>query len=307
MSPAITVIVPAHNPRLDYLQAALAALDAQSLPKTEWNLLVVDNASKEPLAGRLDLRWHPAAEVLREEKLGLTHARLEGFRRATGHLIVLVDDDNVLAPDYLSQAEGLSRRFPHLGAFGGGIAPQFERPDLAPPKSLSALLTLREVCEDLWSNDPEHHGSTPWGAGLCLRREVAEAYLQGLIHDARGLELDLQGDRLLYGGDSDIAFASCRIGLGKGVFRALRLEHLIPALRCSTDYLLRVSEGRGYSEVLHHLVRTGELPTERRSLADWWRTQRAARRGTPLERRVTRAHFAGRRKALTELGGGEGR
>ncbi|MEO8276038.1 MAG: glycosyltransferase [Thermoanaerobaculia bacterium] len=302
MIPAATVVLPAFNPRRDYLQAALEALRCQSLDTALWEIVLVDNRSAPPIAGSVDLSWHPSAQVVREERLGLTRARLAGFQCARGALIVLVDDDNILRPDYLMEALEISRRYPLLGSWGGRISPRFERPEMAPPPGLSPLLSLREVNEDCWSNDPDHHASTPWGAGLCVRRAVADQYSRDLEARKLGIELDLQGERLVYGGDTDIAYIGCGMGHGKGVFKALQVEHLIPPERCQPEYLCRVAEGRGYSEVLHELVRSGSFPVEDRSLASWLRLQRAARTGTALERRVTRARLDGRRRAFRELG-----
>ena len=93
---AISVIICSHNPRPEYLRRTLEALKAQTLPTKDWELLLVDNASKEPLAGRFDLSWHPNARHVRENELGLTTARLRGIREAHSDLLVFVDDDNVL-------------------------------------------------------------------------------------------------------------------------------------------------------------------------------------------------------------------
>src|ERR1700722_2249773 len=98
---AVSVIICSHNPRENYLRRVLDALRAQTLPAQEWELLLVDNASTEPLAGRFDLSWHPNARHVREEKTGLTPARLRGIAEANGELLVFVDDDNVLRSDYL--------------------------------------------------------------------------------------------------------------------------------------------------------------------------------------------------------------
>ena len=100
----ISVILCTHNPRKDYLRRVLAGLRAQTLPLHQWELLLVDNASAASLAGRFDLSWHPNARHVREEELGLTPARLRGIREASGAILVFVDDDTVLAPDYLEQA-----------------------------------------------------------------------------------------------------------------------------------------------------------------------------------------------------------
>ena len=302
MTLAVSVVIPAFNPRLDYLQAALKALESQTLDLTSWEVVVVDNRSEPSLQGAVDLDWHPAAAVIREERQGLTRARLAGLQSSEGEIVVLVDDDNVLQPDYLERALEVSKQHPTIGVWGGGVAARFERPELAPPLSLYPLLALRHVAADLWSNDINHHTSTPWGAGLCVRREVCEQYACELERRPLGLELDLQGDRLVYGGDTDIAYTGCAMGLGKGVFKALQVEHLIPAARCHEAYLCRVAEGRGYSEVLHHLVRTGRLPGVDRSPLARLRQWRGTRLGSPIERRAARARLVGMERAMRELG-----
>jgi Glycosyl transferase family 2 len=301
VSTGLSVIVPAHDPRIDYLGSALGALRAQTLATSRWELLMVDNKSEPALQGRLDLGWHPNARIVREESLGLTRARLAGFEAMQGELAVLVDDDNVLAPDYLEQVLGIAGGSTFLGVWGGVIEPRFEAPELAPPQSLFALLTLRTAAMDLWSNDIGHHASTPWGAGLCVRHTIALQYAHELRTNPHRQALDLQGNRLLYGGDTDIAYTACRMGLGKGVFTRLKLEHLIPASRCTAEYLCRVAEGRGYSEVLHELALNGRLPAASSSFGAWLRRQYRLLRLNSLERAAMGAHERGRRLALREL------
>ena len=167
----VSVIIPTHNPRADYLARAIDALREQTLDQNAWELVVVDNGSHVPLeaaparqkdqepersedsvrisrgqtkslkdaqseqAAEIDLSWHPHARVVREERLGLTFARLRGFAEAKGELIVMVDDDNVLAPDYLETAVRSAEDRPELGAFGGKCLPEFEH---EPPEWLAA-------------------------------------------------------------------------------------------------------------------------------------------------------------------------
>src|SRR4051794_9281864 len=123
--PELSVILCTHNPRSAFLAETLAGLRAQSLEMGRWELIVVDNASHPPLAP--DLTWHPEARTIREDRVGLTLARLCGFRAAKGELFVLVDDDNVLAPDYLALALDLAVKWPLLGAWGGQCMGRFKR------------------------------------------------------------------------------------------------------------------------------------------------------------------------------------
>jgi glycosyltransferase involved in cell wall biosynthesis len=88
-----SVIICAHNPREASLRRTLEALGRQSLSKEEWELLVIDNASKEPLAPRFDLSWHPNARHMVENEVGLSPAWLRGMREARSDLLIFVDDD----------------------------------------------------------------------------------------------------------------------------------------------------------------------------------------------------------------------
>src|SRR4030095_1866009 len=98
--PRLSVAICTHNPRADYFARTLDGLRAQTLSRNEWELLIVDNASAPPLAP--DLSWHPRGRIVREERAGLTPARTCAIRSTIADLIVFVDDDNVLAPDYLA-------------------------------------------------------------------------------------------------------------------------------------------------------------------------------------------------------------
>jgi hypothetical protein len=214
---------------------------------------------------------------------------------------VFVDDDNVLAPDYLEQVLSVASEFPFVGTWSGRVEPEFESPHLAPPRELYDFLACREVPTDLWSNDPNHHASTPWGTGLCIRREVADSYCRELDENPARASLDPQGRTMLYGGDTDMTYTGCRMGFGKGVFSRLRLTHLIPTARCTPSHLCRVAQGKGYSEVLHGYALSGVVPP-RDSLNLATAVRYIRRVFQPrLQRSIALAYQRGRQKAFRDL------
>ncbi len=246
----LSVIVPCHNPRRDYMDRVLAALQAQTLPRDAWELLVIDNASSPAVADWADLSWHPQGRIVTETTLGLTPARTKGISAARGDLLVLVDDDNVLAADYLEQAARIADDKPFLGAFGGIIDAEFEIPPPAWMRSSLGMFGVRDVPVSCWSNDIDHWASTPIGAGLCLRQHVALAYKESIEKDPVRRGLDRKGGSLVSGGDMDMAYTAVAMGLGMGVLRELQLTHLIPKRRISRDYIVKLSESIGYSAVI---------------------------------------------------------
>ena len=256
----LNIIICTHNPNQDYLEKVLKALQDQTLKAENWELLLIDNASDTILSSEIDLTWHPQSRHIREEKLGLTPARLQGIKEAVAETLVFVDDDNVLDSDYLEVALQISKDYPFIGAWGGQIKGEFE---VAPPdwtKPYLPFLAIREFQEDKWSNLLHQGETTPCGAGICVRKIVAEKYSDIVCNDSKRLGLDRQGKLLMSCGDTDLAFTACDIGLGTGQFKALKLTHLIPANRLTEEYLIKLVEGMKYSQMILDTFR-GKLPT----------------------------------------------
>lgn len=305
MTPDVSVIICTHNPRPAYFSRTLEALRAQGLANDRWELVIVDNKSAEPVAGRIDLAWHPRARVVHEPKLGLTPARLRGIREASAELLVFVDDDNVLDPDFLEVALATARDKPFLGSWSGQCRPGLEEEPPAWSRRYFGNLVLREFDRDSWSNLPRLPDSMPCGAGLCVRRDVARHYLA--LHDegSRAIQLDRTGDSLLSGGDNDLAACACELGLGVGLIASLKLTHLIPPERFTAEYHARLAEGISFSSVLLDAERGISTPPRSRlgRLADIARIWRLK----PPHRQIARAAIRGRDRAARQLAAAEPR
>ncbi len=294
----ITVVICTHNPRQDYLDRVLAALQVQTLSTDRWELVVIDNASTPSVAERIDVSWHPRSRCIREPKLGLTHARLRGIEAAKGEIIVFVDDDNVLGADYLKQTATIARKYPVVGAWGGRIVGEFERVPPTWSRPYLPLLAIREIREDKLSDILPAHETIPCGAGLCVRRVVAERYAKSVVQDARRMSLDRKGKLLSSGGDTDLALVAGDLGMGTGQFVALELTHLIPAVRLEEAYLLRLIECMGYSHMILHVLRN-PLPT--RSFPRYLFHQLRALLMSPQDRKFFYAEQRGKNLALETL------
>jgi len=258
----LSVVICTHNPRREYLRRTLEHLKRQSLPCHAWELVIVDNRSNEAVSQWCDISWHPQAKVVREEALGLTNARVCGIQSSLADTIVFVDDDNLLDAGYLSEATRIAREFPFLGAWGGQQKPIFDEPPSPKIREIyDELLAIRDVEKPVWTNIVGHIAATPHGAGMCMRRRVAEAYIRVLQHEPLRRSLDRSGKTLTGSGDHDMAFTACDIGLGVGLFPSLVLEHLMPPERLNEEYLLRLTEGAFFSAAILGYCRSGRLPT----------------------------------------------
>lgn len=292
-APQVSVIIPTHNPDAGRFRRALLALSAQTLPRLNWELIVVDNGSSpalsfatEPLIASL------SARVVPEPSLGLTSARLAGFRAARGEILVLVDDDNVLAPTYLAAVAQHFAANRSLAAAGGPIVAEWAAPPPDWTREFHGLLALRDFGPTPRIARGGPHA--PWpdfapvGAGLALRRDAALAYAQMLASDSHRQKLDRAGASLASGGDNDLVFNALHAGGDVAYFPELLVTHLIPAGRLNPVYLARLNEGVQRTWV-HVLGIHGQLPWPH--IAPWTVPLRATRAWLRTAAWRSPAHF----------------
>lgn len=298
----ISTILCTHNPRPPYLERTLAGLRAQSCPRTAWELLLVDNASSEPLAPRFDLCWHPHGRHVSEPTVGLTAARLRGIAEARGEVLVFVDDDNVLASDYLERALALADGRPQLGVWGcGAYSPEWEQPPAAELAPYLDYLAVRTVAEDRVSSRRYDYAAMPAGAGLCVRAGIARRYAADVQADPRRRLLGRTGTQLSGCEDFDLGLTAIDLGYAIGVFRDLAMVHLMPRRRVEEDYLLKLVEGHAYSTVMLMALRGDQPERLRRGPLAWVREQRLRRSLGTVKRRIHDARRAGAAQAFLQL------
>ncbi len=255
-----SVVLCTHNPRKAYLARVFEALKAQTVPAQNWELIVVDNASDQPLAELWDLSWHPAARHIREPRLGVAYARQRGIVESRAPLIIFVDDDNVFAPDYLERALRIAETYGNLDVWGSGsISPEFEVEPPAHIRPLIPFLAIRNAERPIWCNSASFTDATPVGAGMCLRWHVGEAYVEHARHSA--IEIGaLKGASLEGHEDYEICFLACSGARGMGIFPELKITHLIPEHRVTESYMTRLVESRTYSHFVLLYKWKGWLP-----------------------------------------------
>jgi glycosyltransferase involved in cell wall biosynthesis len=256
ISPALAVVISTYAPNQRRLQRTLDGLRAQALDRDQWELILVDNASPEPSAfDRFDLSWHPTAKLVREARPGLTFGRVAGIGASRAPLLVLVDDDNVLAADYLARVRELFDRHPRVGALGGRSLPEWEMQPPAWIGEFSGCLALRdregEQVADR-NSDPGYPACAPLGAGMAIRREALRPWLDAVERHGDAVTTGRRGKQLTSGEDNDIVLHVLAAGWSVGYFPQLCLTHLIPATRLTRDYLARLNRGiaKSWVEVL---------------------------------------------------------
>jgi glycosyltransferase involved in cell wall biosynthesis len=251
---SLSLILCSHNPREGYLRRVLESLQKQTLPHDQWELLLVDNGSKVALSDRFDLTWHPSGRHVHEDELGLTAARLRGIKESTAEILVFVDDDTVLAADYLQQALVVGRQWPFIGMWGGSCIPEYEIPLPEWVGDQVWRLLCVEVKEDVWSNLREGFLTVPPGAGMCVRRNVC-LHFHSRCQNGNHRALGRKGSGLSGYEEAERAHCALDLGLGTGKSTKLSLTHLVPAARLTLDYFVRHAEGDAASFMLFRAIR----------------------------------------------------
>lgn len=127
--PTVSVLIAAHG-RPQELRVTLRALQEQTYRPLE--LIVIDDASPEPLQPVVEAEWPDATVIRHERSLGAHVSRSEGMRRVTGDFILTLDDDSSpLEPDVIQGAVDRFAAEPRLGVIALRIVEGEVHPSVA--------------------------------------------------------------------------------------------------------------------------------------------------------------------------------
>jgi glycosyltransferase involved in cell wall biosynthesis len=255
--PRVSICICTHAPDIPKLQRVINALSKQTLEPALWEVLLIENTEHQTLGESILSSLPCSYYLLQEPRQGKVNAMAAAARQICGDWVVFVDDDNLLAPDYLENLVALDHKFPQIGVFSASISGDFEVSVPEWAKHYLVYLAVREVEQPRWANcSPAPVG--PVGAGMCVRvglyREFAKLVLNGSISSGLGRT----SGSLTAGTDDtvfmDIAFRS---GYGCGDFPELKLVHIISACRLELSYIKRLVRDITYSHTLLAAPRRG--------------------------------------------------
>jgi glycosyltransferase involved in cell wall biosynthesis len=201
--PLFSVIVPTYN-RLPILRKCLAALEAQTLPATDFEVIVIDDGSSDGTAELLT-QYRPPFHLryLRQTNSGTGAARRNGVAHANGEYLLLMNDDTICARDLLEQHLKIQRAYlPQRWAVLG----DFEYPAASQQRALTRYFCV----EPFMFPQVSMEAGCPYGyshfitCNLSVRRDaVVEAgsfdSTYKLSEDTElGIRLHERGYRVLY-------------------------------------------------------------------------------------------------------------
>lgn len=242
MAPELTIAICAHNAagRLEPTLRALGKLSRQ----TPWELLLVDNASIDgtaEVARKLAIELALPLRIISEGQTGKMFAIRAAAREAAAPVLSYLDDDNVVAQNWIEVCLAFLHEHPAAGIIGPRIDPIFEDPASVPAdfkERYAHALAVRDLGpEALRLMPPDHDG--PPGAGMTGRT----ALFRAILFDVSCWLVGPYGKRLSRGEDSEIGLVAHRLGWELWYVPALRLGHILAAERLNENYLHRLIAG----------------------------------------------------------------
>jgi len=247
MTRTLEIVICTYNRAAD-LDRCLARLGCQRDADANWSVTVVNNnctdrtpqvVAEHAASGRV-----PRLAQIVERVQGLTPARRRGVLESAADWVAFVDDDCLVAPDWVAEAMNAVARHPAAAGFGGRVIPCWGR---EPPRHLArhgwlfAEQNLGEV---------ECVVESLVGAGIIINRSaladsgwIAEPYLA-----------DRTGLGHVSGGDVEICYRLTATGRPLYYSPRMRIDHVVSAKRQKLRSLLGLARGLGAGAELVNLM-----------------------------------------------------
>ena len=250
-SPAISIVICTYN-RADYIQEAMESLYNQTLSKTAFEVIIVNNNSSDNteevctnfIAIHLDAQFY----FLNEQQQGASFARNTGAKFSKSPLLCFMDDDAVAEKKYLERINHFFESNPNTSGLGGRIIPRYIP---AEPKWMSyfvsSLVGNFDYAKTITEFSPNKY---PLESNMIIRKEDFisvngfNTALPGVMGDFR------------IGGEGKEFFLKLK-ALGKTIYYdpSIIVEHIVETKKLTNEYLYRVASGIGRGE----RVRTKEI------------------------------------------------
>ncbi|TDW96643.1 glycosyltransferase family 2 protein [Dinghuibacter silviterrae] len=240
----ISVVICSYN-RRDYIIDAMDSLHRQTLDRSAFEVIVVDNNSKDDTESRcrayISTHMETQFLFLTEKRQGASFARNTGAALAQGELLVFMDDDAVAAPDFLKRIIIFFETHPGAGGMGGRIIPRYIP---AEPKWMSHFVSSLVGNFDYSPHTVEFAPlKYPLESNMVVRKADFDA--------VGGFNTELPGVKgtLRIGGEGKEFFFKLK-NLGRTIWYdpEVKVEHVVEVSKLTREYMYRVASGIGRGE-----------------------------------------------------------
>lgn len=248
----LSLIIPTHN-RAEQLIRALESLIVQTMPRDEWECVVVNNNSTDDTPARFAAfaNEHPALRLrmVDETEPGVSYARNRGFAEASAPYVAFIDDDEHVNADFIRAYVDFFDAHPAAVVAGGRIVAEYTtgRPAWMSKYTEQPIANAMDFGREV---RPFPKGRVPGGGNMAFRRAGVASY--GGFDPTLG-----RVGRMLIGGEENDFFERLLHG-GETIWYVpdAVMWHVIPPEKLRADYFRRLCYNVGVSQRLrariHH-------------------------------------------------------
>jgi glucosyl-dolichyl phosphate glucuronosyltransferase len=241
----ISAIICTHNGHKT-LKTAIQSLINQTLPKTDYEILVVDNASTDKTIEIVrEFESEKNLKYIFEPCLGLSYARNTGCSKAVGEYIAYLDDDAIACPEWLQRILDAFRTVPQAGAVGGKVDPIWE---MKPPPWVDDLMKRFLSLLD-WSDTPTILNDAQYlvGANISFPKDMLEKF------SGFPTELGRKGKSLISNEEIELIKKIKNDGFVIFYDPEITVKHLIPSSRLSPIWFRKRFFTQGISDAILYM------------------------------------------------------
>lgn len=248
MSVTISVVICTHN-RAQLLPQAIESLLTQTLAQSEYEILIVDNASSDNTAQIVKEKFGHITNLkyIYEPILGLCQARNCGWQNSQGKYVAYLDDDEIATSNWLSSIiHTFETVTPTPGVIGGKVVLQWN--DLPCPTWLS--------------NHTSYLGSYDFSPTPCFVGKndyIAEgnaAFQRSVLVQLKGFytKLGRKGNRLLCHEGLELYWRMQKAGYTAYYQPDMLIYHCILPNRLTPDWFYGCAYGLGVSRGIYEIL-----------------------------------------------------
>lgn len=239
----ISAIICTYN-RERYLKQCLEACTKQTLPKEQFEIVVVNNNSTDNTKQVCEdfHRTYPeySFSYFEETQQGLSPARNRGVKEAKAPIITFLDDDAFIADDFLEITVNYMEQHTDVSAIGGKILLHYE--GSIPKwgnKYLNSLLGYFNPGDETRPFPKKYY---PRGSNMSFRKELFEKY--GYFNT----ELGRKGGNLVGSEEKELFERFSKQNIGIHYVPSAVVFHCVPEARTTKEFIKKQALGTGIGE-----------------------------------------------------------
>lgn len=243
----ISVVVCTYN-RADLLREVLRDLCNQDYPKSQYEILVVDNNSIDNTRNIIEAfcKQYQNVRYILETHQGHTYARNRGWLEAKGSYVGYVDDDCQLPPQWVKVAEEVIKHIAPA-AFGGPYFPLYKSPK---PPWFKDRYASRYVSDNVGREArPLKQDEYLDGMNIFFRRSMLQE-LNGFKNN-----LGMSGKKIGYGDETELLMRIRKVMPTELIYYEPKLfvHHLVRPEKMTLCWIVRsfFADGQYYYRITH--------------------------------------------------------